>query len=205
MPIMLFILIIFILWLHYEKSKSTRIDRENTEAFWNTERDANQTRKMDLSNLDYITIPIDTLPFQDTTDETLLSLQEEIIHLSSLKIVNLTGLSNTELKLQYGAPNLTVLTEYDQNYTLLVRALNSWASYLLEHGQKDEAKIVLEYAIACNTDIKQDYISLAQIYIDEWKPENITHLIVKAESLNSLSKLPIKKALEDLSDQSSIR
>lgn len=204
MPVMLLIIGIFVLWLHYEKSKSTRIDQQNTEAFWNAERDANQTRKKDLSNLDYISIPIEALPIQESTDQVLLDFQEKIISLSKLSIVNLTGLSNTDLKLQYGAPNLTTLSEYDLNYTHLVRTLNTWANYLVELGQKDKAKMVLEYAISCNSDIKQTYVTLAQIYIEEKNPRNITNLIDTADSLRSLSKVPIKNSLEELLHQSSI-
>lgn len=204
MPIMLFIIMIFILWLHYEKSKSTNIDKKNTEAFWKAEQDANQTRKLDISNLEYISIPIELLPFQDTTDEILKNLQQDILHCSTLKIVNLTGFSNTDLKLKYGAPNLTILSEYDQNYTFLVRALNSWGSYLFEQNQKEEAKTVLDFAISCNTDIKQTYILLAQIYMEEQQSQLIYKLIEKSEALNSLSKDIIKKSLTNLLDQSAV-
>ena len=51
-----------------------------------------------------------------------------ILTLKDLPIVNFTGISNTELKLRYGAPNIDLLTQYDQNYTLLVRTCSSGRS-----------------------------------------------------------------------------
>ena len=48
--------------------------------------------------------------------------------LNSLKdeqIVNFTGISNTDLKLSFGAANLPTLSRFDQNYTLLARALHA--------------------------------------------------------------------------------
>ena len=68
-----------------------------------------------------------------------------ILSLKDQPIVNFTGLTNTELKLQYGAPNITLLTTYDQNYTLLVRTLQQWAQALYDGGFSKEACQLLEF------------------------------------------------------------
>ncbi len=82
--------------------KSERSSRKNTEQFWEKETKSNHVRKADISDLDYIKIPMDTLPIVETADETLLSIHKTITDLSQKSILNLTGLSNTELKLSYG-------------------------------------------------------------------------------------------------------
>ncbi|MDE7358359.1 MAG: hypothetical protein K2N39_02805, partial [Lachnospiraceae bacterium] len=106
--------------------------RENTAAmereFWQRERAANNTRRKPLDDLKYIKLPMEIFPMELLQDVPRIEDYREIIlSLNEQPIVNFTGLSNTELKLRYGAPNITLLTTYDQNYTLLARTLQQWA------------------------------------------------------------------------------
>lgn len=194
--------IVFIIWLSYEIKKSRRaIDRQQ-KTFWERERKANRTRKKPLDTLDYIAVPLHALPMdlcngQPQVDECL----DLIRSLSGQKIVNFTGYSNTDLKLMYGAPNITLLSEYDQNYTLLVRTLQKWASLLYEQGYQNEAKTILEYAVSIRTDVSGTYKLLASIYHAEGAPEKIDGLIETAMTLNSSMKDVIVRTLRE-SDQS---
>ena len=57
------VLITFILFLAYYAYRRKQIDKVNTQKesdFWQRENDANSTRKQDITNLDYIQIPVDT-------------------------------------------------------------------------------------------------------------------------------------------------
>ncbi len=181
--------------------KGKKKDTSDQDTFWEREADANRVRKKPLTDLAYITIPLDSLPIQkNTTDEQLLEYQDTISALSEQTIVNLTGISNTDLKFQYGAPNLTVLMEYDQNFIVLARTLNAWAHRLYELKQTEYAKTVLEFGIACKTDIKAHYILLATIYKEEFHPDRINDLIEAADSLNSLMKNPIITILTEIRD-----
>ncbi|ROR21928.1 hypothetical protein EDD66_1188 [Mobilisporobacter senegalensis] len=198
MPVILLCVIIFVVWLHYEISKSTKKDKEASNAFWEKESEANNTRKADLSDLNYIMIPMDKLPFHDAASEDITNLQEKIKDLSKQKIVNFTGLSNTDLKLKYGAPNLTILSTYDQNYTLLVRTLNSWASLLYDQNNLTDAMTILEFAVDCHSDIKNTYMLLGNIYKSMGDHTKIKELIGLADELNSLTKSGIIKELNTL-------
>lgn len=181
--------------------KGKKKDPSSQDAFWEREASANSVRKKPLTDLAYISIPLDALPIQkNTTDEQLLEYQDAIFALSEQTIVNLTGISNTDLKFQYGAPNLTALTEYDQNFIVLARTLNAWAHRLYELGQVEDAKTVLEFGITCKTDIKAHYILLATIYKEEFHPDRIDRLIEAAGSLNSLMKNPIITILTEIRD-----
>ena len=191
--------IIFIIWLTYMLTKTRRSEEKQQKQFWARERQANNTRRKSLDGLSYITIPLDTLPMDTAADN--FSIQEclEIIRtLSTQTIVNLTGYSNTDLKLMYGAPNITVLTEYDQNYTFLVRTLQKWASLLYEQGFVPEARAVLEFAVSTNTDISSSYKLLATIYRDNGESEKIAALLQTAQSLRSLSKKEIDWQIENI-------
>ena len=64
-----------------KNSKKTRSDNEN---FLKRESRANMSRKKDISNLNYITIP-DTLPFVDTDVETIKKAQNDLAELKEKK------------------------------------------------------------------------------------------------------------------------
>lgn len=199
--------IVFCLWLAYEIKKSRRKERQQEQSFWELEEKANSTRRKSLENLDYVTLPAGILSMEELAaqnfrnDLTVLSKVQEyfdILHsLSSLKIVNFTGLTNTELKLRYGAPNITLLTEYDQNYTLLVRTLQTLSEEFFKAGLFVQAKELLEFAVSTGTDVRQSYFLLADLYVREGRPYKIEELIAAAGSLNTVTKSTIVRTLQE--------
>ncbi len=171
------VLIIFAVWLQYEIRKNSRLSRKSTKLFWEREKQANLTRKTDISDLDYITIPLEKLPMSDHKDATVNSYRDTILSISSKKILNLTGLTNTDLKIKYGASNINLLSEYDNNYTVLVSILQKWGERLYGLGFSEEAVPVLEYAVTCLTDVRKTYRLLAEIYMEQNTPEKIDPLL----------------------------
>lgn len=188
MPVIFLCVIIFCAWLHYQIKKSNTNASQTSENFWYKERKSNSVRKVDISKLDYIKIPLGELPFQETTDDSLIQIQNKVKDLTDSPILNLTGISNTDLKLQYGAGNLAYLADCDQNFILLARALNEWASYLYKQNDMENAKKILEYSVSCHSDIKNVYILLSSIYRTEGSEYKIAELLKKAESLTTLNK-----------------
>lgn len=190
--------IVFIVWLTYELQKHRRIDDNTENAFWEKEALANSTRKKSLEKLSYITIPIDLLPMEVmTADEAILNIHKTILELTKKTIVNLTGFTNTELKLEYGAANIASLTEYDQNYTLLARTLQKWADVLYQAQYLKETKLILEFAVSTKTDVSACYKLLAEIYFTEGEFEKIKELLTTASELNSAMKNSIVRTLQE--------
>ena len=195
-------LIIFVLIIAHNVRRSQRMQSDAEKNFWERERLANATRRKSLDGLDYIRIPLDALPMHVMEDdaETAGCLQT-IQELSLLPIVNLTGFSNTDLKLEYGTANITVLTEYDQSYTLLVNTLQQWANRLYASGYTAQTRQILEFAVSTRTDVSASYDMLAHIYIAEGTPERIQDLRKTAETLNSLNRNVILRHLEEIAGQ----
>ncbi len=171
------VLLIFVLWLNYEIRKNNRLSKKGSELFWGRENQANLTRNTEISDLEFITIPLERLPMSDHTDATINSYRDTILNLSSKKIVNLTGLTNTELKLKYGAANINLLSEYDNNYIVLVSILQKWGERLYHNGNSEEAVAVLEFGVMCLTDVRKTYLLLAGIYVEQHTPEKIDPLL----------------------------
>lgn len=200
MWIIIFTLILFI-WigiLHHLKNRTGKSEDNLSKEFWNKERMANDVRKKDISTLSYIHIPLEQLPFQETSDPDLQEYQDTIRNLADKKILNLNGISNTDLKLQYGPANFDLLTEYDANYTTLIRTLSNWGQYLYTKDQINDSRIILEYGITCNTDIKNNFVLLAKIYKRNMENDKITNLIKRAESLNTLMQSSIISSLQSI-------
>lgn len=191
--------IVFCIWLGYELHKRRNIESKANDDFWQKEADANNTRRKSLDQLKYIQIPFDKLPVNTLSADPIVRECLDTLHeLSSAQIVNLTGISNTDLKLQYGAPNIDLLSQYDQRYTLLARTLQAWADTLYEKGYSDEARQILEFAIETRTDVSASYKLLAVIYQENGMPDKIKALVPIAEGLNSPLKKHIIQYLNEL-------
>lgn len=176
------ILIILLVLKHNIKKAGPKEDKVKT--LLEQETEANATRKQDVSKLPYIQIPKDTLPFGRLTPIT--PGEQTILGLMDKKILNLTGITNTMLKKQYGVANLEFLTQCDENFTILARSLNSWAAAFSDAHLTDEARCVLEYSIAIGSDIRQSYQMLADIYAAEKNQDALSKLRTHAEKLSSL-------------------
>ncbi|MCR5501503.1 MAG: hypothetical protein K6F53_00685 [Lachnospiraceae bacterium] len=193
-------LILLSLWLMFAIHRSRNGAARRFQEFLDNEVRANNTRKKPLDDLHYITIPLETLPVTVLKEDPEIAECLGIMHdLSEKKIVNLTGISNTDLKLRYGAPNLDYLARCDECYTLLARTMDKWAHILYSKGFEEEAKTVLEFAISTGTDVRGSYELLCGIYASGGEQGKIEALIPTAEALNSLTKNGILSMLEKYS------
>ena len=182
-------LIMVVLIISHNIKKQKRKKAAQEESFWAKEARANSVRRKSLDGLEYIHIPLEDFPTDLLTDNSSVAESIEILRtLSTQPIVNLTGYSNTDLKLEYGAANLTKLMEYDQNYTLLVRTLQKWADALLEEGHTEAATMLMEYAVSTNTDVSRTYYCLADYWLSQGESTQVERLIQTAENLRSPSK-----------------
>lgn len=191
-------LIVFIWIIGHNIRRSKHMQSEAEKTFWERERLANETRRKPLDNLDYIKIPLEDLPMDLMEDDAKVAgCLQTINELSLQPIVNLTGYTNTDLKLEYGTANITILTEYDQSYTLLVNTLQTWAKLLFDAGYVSETRKILEFAVSTRTDVTASYDLLADIYLQDGTPDKINSLSETAQKLNSLSKPVILRHLQE--------
>lgn len=186
----LLIFIAFICILTYYSKKGTDNQKKVTAEFWEKERQSNAVRKKDISNLDYITIPLEKFPqkFKTSSENAFFSFAEK-------PMLNLTGISNTDLKLAYGTANLSILSEYDANFTDMVALIPQYAAELIEIGADEAAEAVLEFGISCNADSSKIYKLLAEIYHSKGEISKINVLLEKADTLPEYTKSAICKEL----------
>lgn len=200
-PVIVLCTIVIGLLIMYESKKSRHKTDEAKSRFWSREHEANNTRKKDISNLDYISIPIERLPMSPSTDDEVAEYQQTIQSLSTKLIVNLSGKTNTDLKLEYGVANLTILSEYDNNYTTLINTLARWGARLFQLGNTTDAITVLEYGIEVGSDISRNFYLLAEHYAGMNRSDEIERLLQKADSITSMMKPSIIKKLNEYKDK----
>lgn len=192
----------FCLWLLYTLHRQRNKEADSDKNFWKREAAANSTRRKSLDNLDYIQIPFESLPMEILADDPAVAEYHETLReLAKEPIVNFTGISNTDLKLMYGAPNIDILSRYDQRYTVLVRTLQDFAQTLYDNGYVDEASRILEFSVSTRTDISATYKLLATIYREKGETAKISGLIPIAKELNSSLSKHIVSALEEFTLQ----
>lgn len=144
------IFIIFCLVLAFYIRKNDNAQQKVQDEFWEKERKSNAVRKKDISKLDYISIPLDKIPakLESSTEKTIFALAEK-------PMLNFVGISNTDLKLQYGTANLDILMEYENNFLDFVALLPEYATELIEAGETESARMLLEFAVSVNADSRK--------------------------------------------------
>ena len=152
------IFIVFCLVLTFYIRKNDAAQQKVQDDFWEKERQSNAVRKKDISKLDYITIPLDKIPVKVET-----STEKAIFALAEKPMLNFVGISNTDLKLQYGTANLDILTEYENNFLEFVALLPDYAVELIEAGEVETARMLLEFAVSVNADSRKIDKLLAEL------------------------------------------
>lgn len=179
-------------------SRFKKTHGQSHEEFLEQESRANSVRKADISALPYVEIPLDELPLDALSACGYSALAEELRALASVKILNLSMYTNTELKLMYGPANLTALSDCDDAYTSLIMLLNKIGASLLEADRPDDAEKFLSFAISIGSDITTSYTMLATLYVKKHDINRIDRLIGNADSLTSLSGKTIQSNLRSI-------
>ena len=205
-PMFFLLALTFTVWLAFERIKSSKQDEERVRAFWQRENDANNTRRKNLDTITYIKVPnwitLDALSSSLPTDDEELNRCNDILNsLMSQRILNLTGMTSTDIKLEYGPANLAKLDEYDQNFTLFAQTIYAYGERLHTLGFDHEAMRVLRFGIDSLSDISGNYKLLATLYIKYGQGDKIPELKETAMKLNSLLKNSIIKYLDELTQE----
>lgn len=195
---------ILILVLNHNIRKNKNRDSQNVHAYLTREDAANSTRKKDLSTLPYIEVPLNALPLDITLNDNKKQLQisqyiKEIYALSEKKMLNLIGVTNTELKETYGPANLELLSLYDQNYSRYIRNLHLLADCIYSEYPYQAVEI-WEYCLSIGTDISGTYSSLGQYYIEHKDKEHFFKLYDYIPDKNTISGKIIINKLQSLQE-----
>lgn len=194
------IFFIFCVYVKLSLSKSSHNAEKNKTNLLELEREANSTRRKSIDNLDYIIFSEKSIPINEINDNELKKIQEKLLNFADKKILNLSGISNIELKKTYGPANLPTLTEYDNNFLELVRTLHEYAVALNNLNFQDDAIKVLEYSVDIETDMGSSYKLLGDLYYSKNDISSIKNLLEKTDKVNNLSRNSVISYLQVYTD-----
>ncbi len=195
------IFIVFVLLLALRFSTVKKKTQEKYNNFWDNEAAANNAAAVDLSTLSYINVPINRFPFNKWEDDEIQMMEAQITELSKTRILNLTGKTNTDLKLQYGAANLDALTEIGENYNTLIILLVDYAKALMQKDDYEEAAKILEYGASIRSDISSNYMLLGDCYVALHRVSKIPVIRQQVESMDLLLGHKIVSYLDELTEK----
>lgn len=183
--------LIFCAWIYYERLKSDKKQQAASQDFWAREDEANHTRNKDISDLPLLCPDADRIPMPESEDESVTYYQERVRTSLALPMMNLSGYSNTDLKLAYGTGNFNTLSEYDQNFNDFLMNMSNLGKSYFQSDALAEAAAVYRLCIEFGSDKSTDYEALARAYAAMGSPGKISELIIEVEH----SHLPRKEAL----------
>jgi hypothetical protein len=189
--------------LNHNIRKNNGNDQRSVNNLLRREDAANATRRKDISQLPYVNVPLDTLPLNFTVNDEKKQLKideyvKEIHSLSEKKMLNLIGVSNTELKETYGPANLEALSIYDQTYARYIRTLYLLSDIIYADYPAEAAKLS-EYCISIGTDISGTYELLGKYYLSHNERERFEELYQHIPDKESISGKTIINKLDRLS------
>lgn len=149
-PSLFICFIIFILWLHYEKAKSTRNSERASKEFWDREEKANHTRNQDISNLPLFQLPENEVPLLVCEDENVCYYQNLVKSCMEKPMMDLSEYTNTDLKLSYGVGNFKTLCEYDENFNALFLNLTNLSKAYDAIDKPEEAQQIRNLCVKYN-------------------------------------------------------
>ncbi len=203
--------IIFLIALAIRYAYLDKKREETVNSFWEREEQAKHVPKKDLSELPYITIPMDAFSIGRYDDGEVTSIEDALLSLSKKRIINITGMTNTEVKLEYGTDNLEVLSEMEDNYNELTVLLVDYAKCLIEREDFEGALPVLEFGVDIGTDVSGNYELLGDCYkqldrisdIEDLKQKVLErHLLLESKILFYLDGLLGQNAeISDVADE----
>ncbi len=192
------IFILFLLFLFYRYRKLSQQTSDSKESFWERELRANATPAKDISNLPYITIPLDKFPMDSSDNPEILEIEQKLRELSTQRILNLTGVTNTQLKEQYGVPNLAEMSMIGERFDELSTLLVAYAEALISEGKKAAAVSVLEFGAGIHTDVSRNYTLLADCYYELGQSRKLGYLREQIEVSDLILKPSILRHLDSL-------
>ena len=187
------VFIIFLLLYYVRRTTLTRRREEREAAFWAREEEAEHTPAKDLSTVAYIQVPLDRFPIGQSDEDELMLIEEELEEVSRKRLLNLNGMTNTDVKIEYGTANFETIVAMGEDFDRLITLLCDYAKGLIEADMEKEAIPVLEYGVEVKSDLSDNYTLLGECYRSLGMEEELAALRQTVES----SELPLKDKILD--------
>lgn len=203
-PTIFVVFLIFIFIFQHNLKKSERTVNKNRRIFWEREEKSLFARKTSITSEELIHAHPEALPrfpleyFKELESENLYKLQERCFKLTTEPMMNLSDMLNSDVRIKYGAANLGLIENYENNYNQYIRILYRLAKGYYELNKKVEAIQVLEEGINMKTDISTHILLLGKLYLELDEKEKFEVLYDKTLDMKTLTKSKTIQGLEEM-------
>lgn len=197
-PIFLISAISFTIGLQVILKKSDNGFEEMKRNLNEIEKKANSTIIEDgEKNFPYVKADTSELPIKEySKDSRLKRKQDSAVRKAKLTMVRFPiKMTNTDIKLTYGANNFDKAVLYEEHFNGYVRALYDWARELKKAGEDDDALKVAYKAAQMNSDSGKVYSFLAELYYEKNMLDELKVLYETAEKIDFYSKEAVMKSI----------
>ncbi len=192
------IFLIIILFLTIRYRTLARKHNDIVEKFWEAEAAANAAPPVDLTKVEYITLPLSRFPIGHCSDEEVRQIEDELLAFADAKCLNLANKTNTEVKLTYGVANFETVTALGETCDSLLLLLKDYAAALVERQLYQEAIPVLEFCVGIHSDISTHYTMLGTCYAKLGKTSALTNLKEQVKASGLMLSSSILKQLDEI-------
>lgn len=162
MPVFLLLVILFTVWFTYERKKSSSQSAAASDGFWSREHEASFARKQSTDDICFLVLDEELIPDPESDDE-LAGITDRLHSLASSEIADLSGLTNTDLKLRWGIANFERLSEADDRFITLTGLIADCCDRLSALGRSGDAAPLLRFAYDNNMRISRIVIAYASL------------------------------------------
>ncbi len=195
--------LILIFLIRYHSNKQERLQKQTANEFRLHELEALTARKQDISGLPYLIADSEKLPVLDNPNDEIAGRLARLRSMNGKQLLNLSNISNTDLRLSYGAANFPFLSACDADYMTYTQELYRLGQNLHEAGQDAAALQTLEYALELHTDTGNTYRLLGELYIARQDTAALAELTVLADqNLDTTVKPSVLQFLAGLTAES---
>ncbi len=192
----LFFIFVISISFHISRLEKNRAKRDAD--FWAREKAAKKAPGVDLSSVPFIEVPLDTFSFGLLGTEESEITEDALSTLATKPILNLNGMTNTDIRLAYGADNFDYMQAVGENFDELEILLCDYAKLLIEQGHHDAAIPVLSFAVSNGATISAIYTLLGECYDATDAQDELAALITIVEERDLLMKPGILDHLRGL-------
>lgn len=192
------VFIIFLLVVYFYRSYNTHKREKIVAAFWEREEQAKHAPAKDLSKVEYVKVPLEAFPIGECDSDEVMLIEEELLRISAKPLLNLNGMTNTDVKIEYGTANFDAVCEMGEDFDRLVVLLCDYAKGLMENDLTQKACVVLEYGRDIDSDVSENYTLLGECYLDNGMHSEFDELVSFVGESDLMRKEMILERLNDL-------
>ena len=189
-PFFLVVVVAGAIVLNICSSAARTKDKKKIEDFIAEQNEITIKPKAKLDEINFIKCDISKVKFTTNSTDTNEEI-DKLLNLSHSKLANFKGVSNQELKREYGNNNFDEVLSYQNNFDELLKSLVYTAELLARDGDDKSAISLLQTSISLGNDVTKNYTLLADLYSKNKMRKEMFSLIddVKANKEISQNKI----------------